>query len=350
MAGVVVVNEVAVTDGGGSLTVDGTVAVSGTVPVSAAALPLPTGAATETTLAAINTKTPMQGQTTMAASSPVVIASNQSTLPVSHAASSQADGHSASIGATSDADTANTVIGRLKQLVTKLAGGLPSALVGNRLDINNGAWLGSTAPTVGQKTAANSVPTVLASDQSAIPVTQNPSEEATYTAIAKAISPGNGKSLLALFNPAASGYVLKLREIYIRNAATTAVTGVAAELGTYAIRSGSPGVTAGTNVTPLAHDSDDALPSGLVCKTGGTVAGETTPELDVMRVSTDEWGPGSADVESAQQSVANYLPARVKRDAIQKPFTIRAGQGIHLKCVTNTTAGLLDIIFIFTRA
>jgi hypothetical protein len=48
---------------------------------------------------------------------------------------------------------------------------LPAALVGARLDINNGAWLGSTAPTVGQKTMANSVPVVLASDQAAIPVT-----------------------------------------------------------------------------------------------------------------------------------------------------------------------------------
>jgi len=41
---------------------------------------------------------------------------------------------------------------------------LPAALVGGRLDNNVGAWLGSTAPTVGQKTAANSVPVVVASD------------------------------------------------------------------------------------------------------------------------------------------------------------------------------------------
>lgn len=57
--------------------------------VSATSLPLPTGAATETTLATrladstftgrINT----QGQKTMAASTPIVIASDQSTLPVS---------------------------------------------------------------------------------------------------------------------------------------------------------------------------------------------------------------------------------------------------------------------------
>lgn len=43
---------------------------------------------------------------------------------------------------------------------------LPAALVGGRLDTNNGAWLGSTAPTVGQKVMASSLPVVLASDQS----------------------------------------------------------------------------------------------------------------------------------------------------------------------------------------
>lgn len=43
-------------------------------------LPLPAGAATETTLSAINTKTPALGQTTMASSSPVTVASNQTPI------------------------------------------------------------------------------------------------------------------------------------------------------------------------------------------------------------------------------------------------------------------------------
>jgi hypothetical protein len=47
------------------------------VPVSAASLPLPAGAATETTLAAINTKTPSLGQANNANSQPVVISSQQ---------------------------------------------------------------------------------------------------------------------------------------------------------------------------------------------------------------------------------------------------------------------------------
>ena len=59
-----------IADGGGSITVD------------AVSLPLPTGAATETTLADLNTKTPSLGQALMASSQPVVIASNQSAVPV----------------------------------------------------------------------------------------------------------------------------------------------------------------------------------------------------------------------------------------------------------------------------
>lgn len=66
--------------GTGTFTVDG----SGvTQPVSAVSLPLPTGAATEVTLAAIDAGTPAAlGQTTMSASMPVVIASDQSAIPV----------------------------------------------------------------------------------------------------------------------------------------------------------------------------------------------------------------------------------------------------------------------------
>jgi hypothetical protein len=65
--------------------VSGTVtanAGTGTFAISAASLPLPTGAATQTTLASILTNTPALGQATMAGSSPVVIASDQSAIPV----------------------------------------------------------------------------------------------------------------------------------------------------------------------------------------------------------------------------------------------------------------------------
>lgn len=83
----------------------------------------------------IGSTAPTVGQKTMVASLPVVLASDQSSVPTTEAR-------------------------------------LPTALVGGRLDSNVGAWLGSTAPTVAQKTMANSVPVVIASDQSSVGTTE----------------------------------------------------------------------------------------------------------------------------------------------------------------------------------
>lgn len=52
------------------------------------------------------------------------------TQPISVASGQEVDGHSVTLGATTDASTANTVIGRLQKLVALLAGGLPGALTG----------------------------------------------------------------------------------------------------------------------------------------------------------------------------------------------------------------------------
>lgn len=48
---------------------------------------------------------------------------------------------------------------------------LPLSLLGGRLDTNIGSWFGSTAPTVGQKPMSSSVPVVISSDQSPVPIT-----------------------------------------------------------------------------------------------------------------------------------------------------------------------------------
>ncbi len=270
--------------------------------------------------------------------------------PVTSAASSQADGHSASIGATTDLAASNTVIGRLKALVAAL----PTALVGGRLDINNGSWLGSTAPTVGQKTGASSIPVVLPSDQT-VPVTQAPSEENTFTVIALGVVIGNNKSMLSIYNPTGSGRTLKLREYYVRNAQTTAVTGVISDFRLLRFNGGTTAPSGGTALTPQAHSTDNTLGVGIDCRTGATALGTgaveaaATAALDVMKISSDEWGPGTLDQEGSQQTISNYLPARVKRDSTQQPFVIRGNEGIHLKHIVNSTAGSFDIIFIFSQ-
>jgi hypothetical protein len=83
-----------------------------TQPISAASLPLPTSAATSalqttgnTSVASIDTKTPALGQATMAASSPVVIASNQSSIPVAQTVTSR------TAAMTTTTTTGNTAAG-----------------------------------------------------------------------------------------------------------------------------------------------------------------------------------------------------------------------------------------------
>jgi hypothetical protein len=103
---------------------------SGTQPVSAASLPLPTGAATgakqdtgNTSLSSLDTKLPAKGQAAMAASTPVVIASDQSTVPVSAASLPLPTG--AATGAKQD--TGNTSVASIDTKTPALGQALAAA-------------------------------------------------------------------------------------------------------------------------------------------------------------------------------------------------------------------------------
>ena len=69
----------------GRVPVDGSAV---TQPISAASLPLPAGAATQTTLSSIDAKFSALGQNTMSASTPVVLSSNHSDISVKNKSSS----------------------------------------------------------------------------------------------------------------------------------------------------------------------------------------------------------------------------------------------------------------------
>ncbi len=151
----------------GALRVDGSGA---TQPVSAALLPLPAGAATSALQGGGLPAALVGGRLDVNVGAGTITVTPSGTQAVSSASSSFVDGHDVTLGTTSDASTATTVIGRLQKLVALLGGGFPSALVGGRLDQNVGAWLGSTAPTVGAKATASSIPVAIATDQVAFPV------------------------------------------------------------------------------------------------------------------------------------------------------------------------------------
>lgn len=185
-----------------------------TQPISAASLPLPTSAAQEHVTAAsphaarlsdgsafydatktgqlpsalvggrvdantgawLGSTAPTVGQKAMASSVPVVVASDQSAVPIS-AASLPLPTNAAQDRTTAAAPTAARLSDGSAFYDAAKTGQLPSALVGGRLDENVGAWLGSTAPSVGQKAMASSLPMVIASDQTGIPTRLDPNQQ-----------------------------------------------------------------------------------------------------------------------------------------------------------------------------
>jgi hypothetical protein len=143
----------------------------GAVPISAAALPLPSGAATSalqttgnTSVGNIDTKTPALGQAAMAASTPVVIANNQTAVPVS--------------GPLTDTQLRATA-------VPVSAASLPLP-TGAATEATLSAINTKLPATVGQKTMAASLPMTLASDQT--PLANPAATTGTITALNGTVS------------------------------------------------------------------------------------------------------------------------------------------------------------------
>ncbi len=138
-------------DNGGSLTVDGAVTVSGTVDTELTTADLDTGAGTDTRAVVGLVYGASGGGVLVSTSNPMPIGDNGGSITVDGTVAVTDGGGSLTI------DTAQ----------------LPGSLISGRLDTNVGSWLGSTAPTVGQKTLGDSIPVVIASDQTVIPISDN---------------------------------------------------------------------------------------------------------------------------------------------------------------------------------
>ena len=128
-----------------------------------------------TTLA---TNSPVLGQSTMSASIPVTMASNQSNVPVSGAAAAFVDGAIATIGALADAawtSGSGSVIAVLKAIAGKI-------------------------PGLGSAVSASSLPVVIASDQAAVATTIAPATTGGtthYHFISTATNVGNALNVKA---------------------------------------------------------------------------------------------------------------------------------------------------------
>lgn len=327
---------------------------------------LPTGAATSalqttgnTSLSNIDTKTPSLGQALMAASTPVVIASNQSNVPVNltqvggtgvvtgGVGGSQGVGGLAAHGSPSSGNpvlmgVVDTPAGNVYRMVGDsvgrqiVVGAAPSgsAVIGNPVLVGGTDGTNAFSAQMRSNDILEGIVGLI--------VRNSPARRPTFVASAQGIALGNNKSMLGVLLTGTSK--LKLRKVYIKNVQTTAVTGVATIFQLRRITS----LTGGTAVTPVAMDTTDTALSGVTCVTGGTPGGASI--IDRWLWSSDEWGPGTLDVEAHDHGLQNTNPVwTVGVNDPERELTANQNQGWEILCATNTTAGTFDIVFVFTQ-
>lgn len=351
-----------------SLTLSGRLRVDGsevTQPISASSLPLPTGAATESTLAGVLTTSAFQarintlGQKTMANSTPVVFASDQSVIPVSdNGGSLTIDNSTLSVtGGGTEASALRVTIANNSSGVLSVDDNGGSLTVDGTVTSNQGtpnstanAWPitvtdGTTTATVKQASAA------AVSSDTALVVAISPNtvafvkdaEYATFAVVAANIAQANNKSMVSILNAGRSSVVIKIRELHLRNSQVSAVTGVA---GNFEFRRFT-GHSGGTLITPVTYDTNDVISGSVTARTGASITGEGDL-LARWKWSTDDWGPGKLDQEGLDHTMQSLLPIW-KYVPPGKGITLRAGQGIHLKFATNSNKGSWDMRVVFTQ-
>lgn len=169
-------------------------------------------------------------------------------------------------------------------------------------------------------------------------------ELATFSVFSSAVSIANNKSMLSILNASGSGVVIKLREAKIVNAQNTAVTGIIAQFNLLRMT----GHSAGTTITPLAMDSLDSINGSVTVRTGGTITGESANIINSIKYSSDEWGVGAQDVESLDH-IMQVFGNLIEQKPGCKPLTLREGEGLTIKQVTNSSVGSFDLILVFTQ-
>jgi hypothetical protein len=306
-------------DGGNSITVD------------ASSWPLPTGAATEATVSTLllnstfNSRINTLGQKVMASSTPVVISSDQSTLPVSAASLPLPTG-----AATAALQTQPGV--DIGDVTVNNAAGASAVNIqdgGNSITVDASSWPLPTGAateatlatmltlagfqarinTLGQKTMANSTPVVLSSDQTVIPVSDN------------------GGSLTV-------------------DGTVTANQGTAA-----ALSSGWPvKVTDGTNVQPTGDVAARAIFIRRTDGTNNTPAGDVVARAVFEQISDGTTGPVKVTPASTAAAAADKALV-VTMSPFSAPITItntpagaRTGVSYALKILGGGTAGTLQIM------
>jgi hypothetical protein len=255
--------------------------------------------------------------------------------PTSNTAGAQVDGHSATIGTTSDASTATTVIGRLQKLVSLL----PTALgAGGGLKIDGS---GTALPVSGTVTSAP------ATNAAAIPTREVPAYAAGrqyHTQTSAGIANAASKLLFGFSN--STGGNVYIDRINLSNTQTGTIAGVVGQMN---VQTGSSAITGGTTINGVSSPSlvasyrDPSLadPSGLTWNTNGTLGG-TVKTIESCLWSTDELNANGTGMACEIAALGVYNDPFNFRD---DPIVVPNGYSIAVVCDSALTNGSTKVDF-----
>lgn len=145
----------------------------------------------------------------------------------------------------------------------------------------------------------------------------------------------NSKQHLSIFNGSGSGVVVRVQKLYIANMVETAVAGGARRLDVKKITACS----SGTDLTPIKQDSlNSDIPAQVLLKTTATV---TEGAIIFPLVFPDD------EMLLTQNSMAQQIFAGINwipEGYELQEYTLREGEGITIKQITNSTAGNMSLI------
>ena len=172
----------------------------------------------------------------------------------------------------------------------------------------------------------------------------------TWSANSQGVAYASGKSMLDLFNAAASSRTIKCYKAYLFNSGVAAVTGVLTEIRINRLGTGAP--TGGVAVTPAAmNPANSALNAATTAGTGRTST--VAALLRSLIISNDEPAVSGSSIDELECLVpfAEIWNCGAG-DANLEPVTMPAGTaaGIEIKQQGTSAVGSASCELIFTDA
>jgi hypothetical protein len=322
-------------------------------------LPNGTTLAANVNLTAVGGAPITEGQKTMANSVPVVIASDQTTIPVTVTFPATQDVNLKQVGGAAVSLGAKTSANSIPVVLATDEATLPVSITGQPI-ADNLTQVGGAAVTLGTKTSANSIPVVLASDEATLPVliTAQPISDNLTQVGGTAVSLGSKTSANSIpvviasdqadvninLDKAGGTAVDNFSGGLIRPALPITFVGVGGQAAISA--DGAPGVRQVVNNTALGDNSSNTTSLGVGVTTAGVLdAFKNWVYVSLFNgTSWDRQRTPSifkSATAAASGSTALWTPAAGKKVRLMR-FKIQITGDSNIAAATKLTVKLLD--------